>query len=356
MKNPNGYGSVVFLGKGRRNPYGVRLTVNWEQSELDKKKPRQKYKYLSYHPNQKEANIALAKYNDNPYDLSRNSLSFEDVYNQWASVHFYPEGKPPKSDSLIAVYRNAFRYCEPVHKEKFVNLKVQHFEDILNAESVPSSMRVKGRTLIGMMYKFAMKHEVVEKNPANLIELRGDETEKRERIPFSDEEIKLIWAKRKDIYCTMIIISFFSGWRPDELCKLEVKNVDNGVITGGLKTEAGKKRKVPIHSAIQGLIDNVIKNRYNLVDNHLFITNSGKVITYAMYYNNFKRIMKELKMNHIPHEARHTFITLAKEAQMDDNVVKQLVGHASSDLTEKVYTHRRLDILKNEIEKIKPMW
>ena len=44
---------------------------------------------------------------------------------------------------------------------------------------------------------------------------------------------------------------------------------------------------------------------------------------------------------------------MAKEVQINDYVLKLIVGHAIEDVTEKIYTHRTMDQLKNEIEKIK---
>lgn len=63
--------------------------------------------------------------------------------------------------------------------------------------------------------------------------------------------------------------------------------------------------------------------------------------------------MTRLKMKHTPHEARHTFITLAKEAEMNEYCLKLIVGHEIGDVTERVYTHRTIENLRTEIEKIK---
>ena len=56
-----------------------------------------------------------------------------------------------------------------------------------------------------------------------------------------------------------------------------------------------------------------------------------------------------------PHYTRHTFITKAKsrEVNMNEYVLKIIVGHDVGDLTEHVYTHRELNDLKEEMDKIK---
>lgn len=62
--------------------------------------------------------------------------------------------------------------------------------------------------------------------------------------------------------------------------------------------------------------------------------------------------MKALNMKHRPHETRHTFITNAKACNMDEYVLKLIVGHAIEDITEKTYTHRTIEQLKSEMEKL----
>ena len=42
-----------------------------------------------------------------------------------------------------------------------------------------------------------------------------------------------------------------------------------------------------------------------------------------------------------------------KKSNVDEYAIKYIVGHHISDITEKVYTQRSRDWLKNEIEKIK---
>lgn len=62
--------------------------------------------------------------------------------------------------------------------------------------------------------------------------------------------------------------------------------------------------------------------------------------------------MNRLNMKHRPHESRHTFITKAKESYMDEYILKLIVGHAITDITEKIYTHRTMEQLQKEIIKI----
>ena len=78
-------------------------------------------------------------------------------------------------------------------------------------------------------------------------------------------------------------------------------------------------------------------------------------LTYSRYAIEFENIIKELNLNsnHRPHDGRKCFITKAKKYNIDEYAIKYIVGHKISDVTEKVYTQRELQWLKDEMEKIK---
>ena len=92
MKFPNGYGSVICLGKKRRKPYAVRVTVDRVLYEKDGKLcSKQKYAYLGTFTTSKEAHMYLAEYNANRVDsdpvlVANMSLSFPKPSSPWPAV------------------------------------------------------------------------------------------------------------------------------------------------------------------------------------------------------------------------------------------------------------------------------
>ena len=63
--------------------------------------------------------------------------------------------------------------------------------------------------------------------------------------------------------------------------------------------------------------------------------------------------MNVLGLKHKPHDTRHTFITRAKRYNVNEYILKLVVGHSISDITENVYTHRTTQEMLDEINKIK---
>ena len=77
-------------------------------------------------------------------------------------------------------------------------------------------------------------------------------------------------------------------------------------------------------------------------------------VPYEVYKRDiFYPTMKRLDMNHLPHDTRHTFGTLAELYKLDSYMVKKILGHKFQDLTKDVYTHVMVNKLNEEINKIK---
>lgn len=115
-----------------------------------------------------------------------------------------------------------------------------------------------------------------------------------------------------------------------------------------MKTEAGTNRTIPIHDAVLPF-----SKRYYNQDNKYLLTNMrGKALSYTNFLINYwKPASKRLKLNHIPHDTRHTFITLADRYQINDLCLKLIVFHSVSDITKGVYTHKNTEKLLIKIKK-----
>ncbi len=98
-----------------------------------------------------------------------------------------------------------------------------------------------------MMYKYAVAHDIVEKDYASVMFANGNPIKRsrtKEVIPFSQEEIFLLWDNLDSIaFADMILIGIYSGWRPQELAILKVADIDIkvGTMLGGSKNRCRQK-------------------------------------------------------------------------------------------------------------------
>lgn len=343
MKLPNGMGSVYKLSGKRRHPWAARITTGWTVDK-ESNKAKQSRVIIGYYPTRSEALEALMSYNQNPYDIQTDSITFAEVYEKWSSEHF--ETIVP---SARRTWVSAYNHSAFLHDMRFKDIRVSHLEKTIANEPVGQSTKQRMKSLYNLMFRYALKHEITDKDYAALCDSVKSGKPEIVRIPFSQEEIDKLWDSLDTPFVDMVLIGIYSGWRPQELAILRSEDVDMEAMTmrGGLKTDAGKNRVVPIHPRIAPLIkDRLSGNKSTLFDD-------DGPMTYDRYRNRWNKVMKLLGMDHRPHDTRHTFITLSKDADMNEYILKLIVGHAITDITEKTYTHRTIEQLHHEINKIK---
>ena len=367
---PNGFGQISEIkNRNLRNPFRAMVTVGKTQDGKPICKP---LKPESYFPTYNDAYAALVEYNKNPYDLEP-SITVKELYDKWSEEYF----KTLKAEGSVRGVESAWAYCSAVYGMRVMDVRARHIKGCMEEgtatvrgkEQHPSaSMKNKIKSLFNLMLDYALEYELVDRNYSRTFNLTEEtikeiQTVKQEHIPFSEDEMRRLWAHVDDKrFVDVMLIQCYSGWRPQELGLLELENVDleNWTFQGGMKTDAGMDRVVPIHSKIRPLVERKYKEALSIGSKYLFNCTDGRsgkptMMTYQRYQKGFGMVRDELKLNpeHRPHDGRKHFVTAAKKAGVDEYAIKYMVGYKISDITEKVYTQREFEWLKTEIEKIK---
>lgn len=364
MRLPNGFGQISEIKNANlRCPFRAMVTVG--TNEFGKpiaKMLRPKAYFKTYN----EAYAALSEYHRNPIDLGKD-MTFQELYEEWFNYYVNEIGeKGMRSHSA------AWQYAWTLYNHKISAIRSRDLRLCLEK----ASKKIKGdekeaspntkrdlKVTFNLMFDYAVENELTDKNYARLLTMPKSVSKnmgkvEKEHIPFNDEERKLLWQNISHDYVNAIIVQMLTGFRPGELITVKLENISfaDWSIIGGMKTEAGKNRLVPIHSAIK----NIIKSQYELakeagVETLFFDLEKKKSMDIHKYRRVFTKVMEELNISpeHRSHDPRKDFVTEAKKAGMDEWAIKRIVGHRIEDITEKVYTKRDIDWLHSEIEKIK---
>lgn len=342
MKRSNGNGSIYKEKRNSRKPYRVVVTIGWDEHT-----GKQIRKTLGYYPTQQQANKALANYLDTPYDLELSNITFEDVYSKWSESKFSTIGNSAKLG-----YISAFSNVSKLHSMKMRDIKTKHLQQAIDSCLKGYATKRKIKYLYGQIFAYCMQNDIITKDYSKYVNI-GQATTKSKREPFSNKEIEKLWLHVDDFeYIDTILIMIYSGFRIGELLTLKIENIDlqNKTMTGGLKTNAGKNRLIPIHPKILPLIE----KRYSKKQKFLILNSKGKKMTYDNYYKEkFIPIMEQLNMEHRPHDCRHTFASLLSTANANTTAIKKMIGHESYATTEKIYTHKDIEELRKNVELIK---
>lgn len=368
MRLPNGFGQITKIKNKRlRNPYRAMVTVGKTETGKPIVKP---LKPKAYFKTYNEAYAALVEHNKNPYDLDK-SITVKELYERWSVDYFNTI-----SDSSTRTIKSAWSYCGDIYDLKVVDLRIRHIKHcmdkgrrVVNGQERLVSENIKPRikSLFNLMLDYAMEYEIVDRNYARSFNTPAKnikDNDKQSHMPFTDEEIEILWNNvDKYEYVDVVLIQCYTGLRPQELGLIKIENVDlkSGVMVGGMKTESGTDRTIPIHSKIYHLIEEKYKQALSINSDYLinviggYDSPSSSRMTYAKYRYRFMKILKDLNINkeHKCHDPRMHFITMAKKYKVDEYAIKYIVGHSISDITEKVYTDRDIDWLKEEMENIK---
>lgn len=369
MRLPNGFGQISELkGRNLRKPFRAMVTVSKDENG----KPITKLlKPQAYFETYNDAYTALLEYHRRPYDLNQ-TITVEDLYHKWYESH-----TKDTSDSTKRSIKAAWGYCESIYNISLVEVRPRHIRHCIEhgkkivdgVEKEPgSSLRRRIKSNFNQMFDYAIEYGYLEQNYARMVkELPSKKVYKESENPhiaFTNDEIDTLWKNVNEYSLVKIIlIQCYSGWRPQELGRLEVQDVDltNGTFKGGMKTKAGIERVVPIHSKIKEFVKEKYDEAVRIKSPYLLnikIVRTGKyedLSSYSRYHYFFKKTMDALGLynKHRPHDPRKHFVTMAKSAGVNEYAIKYIVGHVIEDLTERVYTERDVKWLKEEIEKIK---
>lgn len=339
-KLPNGYGSVKKLSGRRKKPYAAYPPVTeWNDNGTPKTRTA-----IGYFETYQQAYESLALYNQKPYNTDAKNITFAEVYEQYFTDKFVNNQKRKYSKSLMTAMRNAFNNLSSLHKMPFAKIKAQDMQRAIDSCPLKHASLEHMVNLLKQMYAFAIQNDYADKDYSRFVKINIEDDDEK-GVPFTEEEIKILWehTDRKDVRITLIMI--YSGMRISELQTVKI-DTENMCFIGGVKTKAGKNRTIPIHPAIQPYLGSI----RNFKANHWRTYN---------WFPLMKKLGLETANNgakHTPHDCRHTFSWLwDKYVLPRDDISKHLIlGHSlGNDVEASVYAHRTIEELRNCISKIK---
>lgn len=351
MRLPNGFGSVYKLSGNRRKPWCARKTVGWTFDE-SKGASYPKYAFIGYYATRKEALAALVAYNEDPYDLHHNVITFAEVYEKWSDSHF-----EKVSESNRKGYRASYKLCTELYDMKFVDIKLDHLQKVVDDSGKNTPTLKKLKILFGQLWDYGVMHEIVSSEKRAMVRYvditKAGNPNSYKRKPFNKTQIKRLWKNvEANEYLNTVLILIYTGLRIGELLDLKKEDVhleERWFFVKESKTSSGI-REVPIAEKIVPFFSSWMEHD----GEYLITTPSGAHFEYRNYYDSYwKPLMEQFNMSdHRPHDTRHTCVSLLTAALVDERIIKKIVGHKGLGVTQTVYTHVELPAKLEAINKI----
>jgi len=338
MKLPNGFGQVYKLKGNRRRPWIARKTAGWTEDA------RQICYTVGYYETRQKALTALTEYNKNPI-AERGDISLDALYEEWSAGKYEKITRSTKQN-----YEAAWKHLASLKDMPVKDIKKSHIQKIVDRiqKTMSYSSAHKIKVLIKMLLDYAMADDIINKNPADLVEL--SRIEKESKQPFSDLEIKALEKLApEDEWANTILILIYTGMRISELLGLTKFGVDldKRVLTGGIKTDAGRDRVIPIHPKILPYIA-----QWSAKGTDYLITRKGKKVLPNYYRTElYYPVLEKAGIRKLtPHACRHTFGTLIAKSGAKTKSIQEIIGHANYSTTADIYTHIDIEELRKAIE------
>ena len=387
-KRANGKGTVAFLGKGRNKPYAARITIGKDI------KGRSIYYDINTFETELEALVCLENYHAQPYSLyikedkynridtfpkipypiipvqnphkniiekvKKDNYTFKQLFQAFKKAklptseeikleketHIKPIGKYSfnYSRGMITAYNNSQGLYDKVYKE----LRTSDFQQFLdNCGKKFETIRIM-KNLYIKLDEYAFQEDLINKCYAQYITISKSSSlpsDKKERTPYTYEQIKYLWNIKPENYKEefvkdILLLTIYTGCRANELLFIYTKNIhlNDNYFVGGIKTEAGINREIPIHNDVK----NIFLKYYNPKSEFLFMMPNGNRANYGYYlYHYTENFIDKHKFleHHTAHDGRHTLRTELEKLNIKQVIINSIIGHSNDNVGLDVYTH-----------------
>lgn len=264
------------------------------------------------------------------------SMTFNTLYVEWSKEHYRKVSKDTENG-----YKAAYAKCETLYFKPFALLKTSDLQAAIDGAKALDGSTLSRRSLADMkslfnnLYSYALKNDYCQKNYAKFVELPKKPKSKKDA--FTKDEIKALWKAYDDgnDFVGYILIMIYTGMRYGEISTIKKENIhlEEKYMVGGIKTDAGIDREIPINNRILPIVKK------------LFEHNSKKLLEMheKVFYNLYYTVIEQLGIRKLnPHCCRHTFFTLMADAGVQPAVITETGGHEDYSTTMQ-YTHIKLD-------------
>lgn len=260
-------------------------------------------------------------------------VTFQKLYTEWYKFHAERRDK-----STMNCYSAAYKYYKPVWWCKMRDLKTAALQECLDACPKGRRTQENMKALGTMLYRYAMRDDIVNRNYAELLRVGGGK--QTPRVPFTADELeKMRKAVGTVPKIELALILCYTGFRLEELLQLRDTDLHYDEIVKGYyfvageKTEAGIERIVAVSPKILAYVQSWLKPGY-------IFSEDGKKISQKKFREKwyYPALAAAGVRRLVPHCCRHTFATLMKDVDAPDADKAAMIGHTKIDMTYK-YTH-----------------
>ncbi len=256
-----------------------------------------------------------------------------------------PKLSPSRQKSYQIAYH---KIQETISYRKIDELTVQELQDLIDKYGSSYDTKADMKNLLSQLYVLAMRDDYVQKNKAVYIEL--PEHVRSEREIFTETEIQMLWSdyqKAPSPITAHLLIMLYTGMRPGELLTVQREHIhlQEHYLTGGIKTEKGRKRKIILPDKIIPVIEYLLtvsqQKTLTCYRTPYFLRRDWKAKKSELHFRNCLEL----------YCCRHTYVTRLTNLKLSPAMLQELVGHEDYETTLE-YTHLSVNDRLAEVNRL----
>lgn len=306
--------------------------------------PRTGKRIYFYGSSEREINKKIMEYSAKV----EHGRTFSEVASDW-----WEEAEPELAYQSIKTYKPAMRRAlNEFGSDIIKEIRAQDISLYLKrlARGGLATKTISNQRLVcNLIFSYGVLHGDLEVNPCASVSTPSTKKATRTAASASDEEI----IKRSADIWLFPTFALYTGMRKGEILALQWKDIDfkNNIIRvtksvyhegdqpriKSPKTEAGN-RIVPLLKPLRSILDNIAGKT---PDNYI-ISDTGKTpLTNRRFITLSKHYREETGVTCTAHQLRHSFATIAFEADVPIKSVQEILGHKQLSTTMDIYTDFR---------------
>lgn len=283
--------------------------------------------------------------------LTDKSPTFETYAADWVEKYKRPNLKPKSLESLLFVLKKATDYFTGKTIGSITTDDLQSF-----FTSMPASRsRDLCAVYIGQMLKKAFTTGIIKKNPFEQVELKKYTPKKRNALTI-EQQAAFLAAAETSVHNLLFRFLLATGLRIGEALALSPSDLKDGkaivskdiVFIGNQEIIQTPKSKAAFRSV--PVPEDIYAELLKIKTDRLFPA------TYAAINMAMKKLSKKLGFTVSAHILRHTYATRLEEAGIPPKVKQYLLGHATLEMTQNVYTDAQNEYIESVSGRIRKIF
>ncbi len=283
----------------------------------------------------------------------RYSPTFAEFADNWLDVYKRPNLKPSSVENLVYTLKPAY---DAFGRKQMRNISADDVQALLVSIDAPSKRNIC-KINLGQIFKKALVQKLIRYNPCDAVEIKKHTSAHKKALTV-DEQERFLQAAKASKHDLLYRFLLASGLRVGEALALTKADfgTDRVVVTKNVVYLKGKRIEQDTPKTESG--NRTVPVKEELV-NEILANAEGETVfpcTYNAAKLGIEYLAKKTGLKVSLHILRHTYATRLEEAGVPPKVKQYLMGHATMQMTQDVYTDIQLKYVESLSETIKKLF